>query len=114
MSLGHPVAGTCCMPIAQTIFTAPFGIPFFGMLVVFAFATAYPVRRSRWGSRTIALSSLLIVPLWAAYEQMLPAGMNIRVDLFVLIPIAVISLLVLVRRLPWILHRGAMLPESGS
>ncbi len=102
------------MPIAQTIFTAPFGIPFFGILAVFLLSTAYPIRRSRPLSRVISLSSLLIVPLWAAYEQMLPAGMNIRVDLFVLIPIAVISLLVLVRRLPWILHRGAVLPESGS
>lgn len=102
------------MPIAQTIFTAPFGIPFFATLVVFTISTAYPVQRSRWGSRTIALSSLLIVPLWVAYERMLPADMNIRVDLFVLIPIAVLSLLVLVRRLPWILDRGAVLPENGS
>lgn len=102
------------MPIAQTIFTAPFGIPFFGILAVFLLSTAYPMRRSRPLSRVIALSSLLIPPLWATYERMLPAGMNIRVDLFVLVPIAGVSLLMLVRRLRWILHRGAMLPESGA
>jgi hypothetical protein len=93
------------MPIAQTVFTSPFGVPFFAMIGVFLLSAAYPMQRSRPLSRTIALSSVLIAPLWAAYEQMLPADMNIRVDMLILIPIAIASLLLLGLRLPWILQR---------
>ena len=89
--------------LSETVFDSKFGIPFFAMIAVFLMSSLYPLGRRMPFSRMIAASSLLIIPLWIWYESLLPRHMNIRVDLFIIGPIAIVSAILLIRRLSWLL-----------
>jgi hypothetical protein len=86
----------------ETVFNSDFGIAFFAIISVFVVSTFYPLNPSRPFARYIGSSAVAMLPLWYVYELMMPSYMNIRVDLFVIIPIICIGMLVLAYRLPWI------------
>jgi len=86
----------------QTILNSDFGIVFFAIIGVFLVTTFYPMNRKRPYARVIASCGLTQLPLWWLYEQMMPAYMNIRVDLFIIIPIVVTGLNLIAVRISWI------------
>ncbi|HEX8297367.1 MAG TPA: hypothetical protein VF593_13770 [Chthoniobacteraceae bacterium] len=61
------------------------------MLVIAASAIVYPGRFRGNVSRTFVHLPLLLVFLWPLYEHLMPAEMNIPVDLLVLPPAALIA-----------------------
>ena len=87
----------------QTIFNSDFGIVFFTMLGIFLLSLIYPTNRDLPFAKAIAFSPIALLPLWWIYEQMMPSHMNIRVDLLLLIPMILTSMIVLALRLPWLL-----------
>ncbi len=94
----------------QTIYNSDFGVVFFTMLVVFLLSLFYPINPNLPFAKAIALSPIALVPLWWLYEQLMPSHMNIRVDLFIIIPMLLISAVILVLRLPWLLRTRNISP----
>ena len=64
------------------------------MIGVMLFSLVYPWRESQWGSRRLLHLPLLLIPLFVAYEVFMPENMNIRADLFYLLPAMLVTLLV--------------------
>ena len=77
------------------------------MLVVAVSVFAYPWSMHSRLSRLAAHLPLLFAALWLSYEWMMPAGMNIRVDLLVLLPLAgLVAICYLARLILLIRARG--------
>ena len=56
------------------------------MLVIAGFSLVYPWKARQAGARSLVHLPLLLPPIWIAYEAIMPTSMNIRIDLFLLIP----------------------------
>ena len=69
------------------------------MLAVFGVSLLYPWHPNWPGARWLVHLPLLLLPLWAFYEAVLPSHMNIRLDLFLIIYILEIIGLVYIIRL---------------
>ena len=89
--------------IAQTVIDSDFGILFFAIVVIFLVSTLYPVSRRLPFARAVAMSSACILPLWLIYESLLPPEMNIRIDLFIIIPIVLLAFAIFAFRVTWLL-----------
>lgn len=69
------------------------------MVLVWSFCLAYPWD-IRWPFARIAIHApWLLVLLQILYEQRMPAGMNIRVDLLLIVPAIALSFVIYVCRL---------------
>lgn len=69
------------------------------MLIVAGVTLVYPWH-PRWSaSGWLVHLPLLLLPLWARYEATIPSGMNIRVDLLVIVPGLLLCLVLYALRL---------------
>lgn len=68
------------------------GAMFFTMLGIVAFECVFPWNSRQWKARVFVHAPLLILPMGLLYEILMPPHMNIRVDLLILWPVAVLGL----------------------
>jgi hypothetical protein len=78
------------------------------MLAIFAVSMLYPWHPSWPKARWLVHMPLVLLPLWAWYETLMPRTMNIRFDLLFIIGAMRLLFMVYVVRLIlfwWLLHR---------
>ena len=68
------------------------------MLALTFLAICYPWRpKQRFASKLIH-APLAFIPVWITYEVMMPENMNIRADLFIIAPLAVLAIAIWVAK----------------
>ena len=76
--------------------------PYFAVFIIqcllFLVICVYPANAGTKGATFGVFLPILFLPLWITYELLMPAGMNIRVDLFILLPMMLASAIIMFYR----------------
>src|SRR5437773_2038511 len=65
---------------------------FWLMIALFVMSLAYPWRFQTRAARICAHIPGVIIALYVVYETLMPPEMNIRIDLFIIFPIVIVSI----------------------